>query len=263
MTTTTRSSFALAALALAALVAPAAGQDFRWTGRLAAGKRLEIKGVSGDIHAVAATGDQVEVTAVKQAQRSDPKDVEIKVVTSDAGVTICAVYPTGRRARRENTCEPGEHWSSSTEDNDVSVDFTVHLPAGLELYANTVNGDVEAEGLGGTVRAYTVNGSIRLSTKGFAEATTVNGSIYASLGRADWTEGVDFRTVNGGITLELPATFSAEIRAETVNGEIETDFPLTVTGRFGPRHLRGTVGNGGRQLDLGTVNGSIRLRKST
>ena len=263
MTTTTRSSFALAALALAALVTPAAGQDFRWTGRLAPGKRLEIKGVSGDIHAVAATGDQIEVTAVKQARRSDPAEVEIKVVPSDEGVTICAVYPTGRHARRENTCEPGDHWSSNTEDNDVSVDFTVHLPAGLELYANTVNGDVEAEGLGGTVKAYTVNGSIRLSTKGFAEATTVNGSIYASLGRADWTEGVDFRTVNGGITLELPATFSAEIRAETVNGDIETDFPLTVTGRFGPRHLRGTVGNGGRQLDLGTVNGSIRRRKST
>jgi len=263
VTTTTRSSFALAALALAALVAPAAGQDFRWTGRLAAGKRLEIKGVNGDIHAVAATGDQIEVTAVKQARRSDPTEVEIKVVPSDAGVTICAVYPTGRHARRENTCETGEHWSSSTEDNDVSVDFTVHLPAGLELYANTVNGDVEAEGLGGTVKAYTVNGSIRLSTKGFAEATTVNGSIYASLGRADWTEGVDFRTVNGGITLELPATFSAEIRAETVNGDIETEFPVTVTGRFGPRHMRGTVGNGGRQLDLGTVNGSIRLRKAS
>ena len=95
------------------------------------------------------------------------------------------------------------------------------------------------------------------------EAVTVNGSIYASMGRADWTDGVDFHTVNGGITLELPATFSAEVRASTVNGDIETDFPLTVTGRFGPRHLRGTVGTGGRDLDLNTVNGSIRLRKST
>jgi len=126
-----------------------------------------------------------------------------------------------------------------------------------------VNGDVEAEGLGDTVRAYRVNGGIRLSTKRFAEAVTVNGSIYASMGRADWTDGVDFHTVNGGITLELPASFSAEVRASTVNGDIETDFPLTVTGRFGPRHLRGTVGTGGRDLDLNTVNGSIRLRKST
>ena len=263
MTTTIKTSLALAALALTGLATTAAAQDFRWTGRLAAGKRVEIKGVNGDIHAVAATGTDVEVTAMKHARRSDPDEVEIKVVPSDDGVTICALYPTGRRARHENTCEPGDHWSSNTENNDVSVDFTVRLPANLELYANTVNGDVEAEGLGGTVRAYTVNGGIRLSTKGFAEAVTVNGSIYASMGRADWTDGVDFHTVNGGITLELPASFSAEVRASTVNGDIETDFPLTVTGRFGPRHLRGTVGTGGRDLDLNTVNGSIRLRKST
>jgi len=263
VTTTIKTSLALAALALTGLATTAAAQDFRWTGHLAAGKRVEIKGVNGDIHAVAATGTDVEVTAMKHARRSDPDEVEIKVVPSDDGVTICAVYPTGRRARHENTCEPGDHWSSNTENNDVSVDFTVRLPANLELYANTVNGDVEAEGLGGTVRAYTVNGGIRLSTKGFAEAVTVNGSIYASMGRADWTDGVDFHTVNGGITLELPASFSAEVRASTVNGDIETDFPLTVTGRFGPRHLRGTVGTGGRDLDLNTVNGSIRLRKST
>jgi putative adhesin len=256
-------AWSVLALGAAALAAPASAQGFRWTGKLAAGKRVEIKGVTGDIHAVAAAADEILVTAEKHARHSDPDEVEIKVVPSEDGVTICALYPTGRRARHENTCEPGEHWSSSTEDNDVAVDFTVHLPAGLHLYANTVNGDIEAEGLGGNVKASTVNGGIRLSTKGYGEAVTVNGSIYASLGRADWTDGVDFHTVNGGITLELPASFSAEVRAETVNGDIETEFPLTVTGRFGPRHMRGTIGTGGRELDLGTVNGSIRLRKST
>jgi len=48
-----------------------------------------------------------------------------------------------------------------------------------------------------------------------------------------------------------------------VNGSIETDFPLTVTGRLGPRRVTGTIGNGGRRLALETVNGSIRLRKNT
>jgi len=97
---------------------------------------------------------------------------------------------------------------------------------------------------------------------GSAEAQTVNGSIVASLGRATWSDGLDFRTVNGGITLDLPANLSAEVRAQTVNGDIVTDFPLTVTGRLGPRKLNGTIGNGGRRLDLATVNGTIRLRKA-
>src|SRR5207249_12260940 len=54
---------------------------------------------------------------------------------------------------------------------------------------------------------------------------------------------------------------STEVRATTVNGDIQTDFPLMVTGRLGPRRLHGTIGSGGRRLALETVNGSIRLRK--
>ena len=101
-------------------VAAAAQEPFHWTGRLAAGKRLEIKGVNGAVRAVGvAAGSQVEVTATKSARRSDPASVEIKVLTTDDGVTICAVYPTGRRARHENECTAGDHWSTNTDDNDV------------------------------------------------------------------------------------------------------------------------------------------------
>lgn len=245
------------------LATPAFAQDFHWNGRLAAGKRLEIRGVNGSIRALAATGDEIDVTARKTARRSDPDEVEIKVVPSDEGVTICAVYPTPRRARHENRCEPGDDWSSSTDNNDVTVDFTIKLPAGIVFGGRTVNGDVEAQGLGADASVSTVNGSVDVSAAGHVEATTVNGSIRASMGRADWSGDAEFTTVNGGITLTLPDGVSTEVRAETVNGDLETDFPLTVTGRFGPRHMRGTIGGGGnRTLELSTVNGSIRIRKA-
>src|SRR5438093_516709 len=119
------------------------------------------------------------------------------------------------------------------------------LAAGKTIEIKGVNGDIDA-----------VAGS------GDVEAQTVNGSIVASMGKAMWTDALDFQTVNGGITLELPANLSTEVKASTVNGDIETDFPLTITGRFGPRRLNGTIGNGGRRLALQTVNGSIRLRKT-
>ncbi|NNG17091.1 MAG: DUF4097 family beta strand repeat protein, partial [Gemmatimonadales bacterium] len=96
---------------------------------------------------------------------------------------------------------------------------------------------------------------------GHTEATTVNGGIRASMGSADWSGTVDFHTVNGNIDLTLPSNLSAEVRAGTVNGDISTDFPLTVRGRFGPRRISGTIGDGGRRLDLETVNGNISLRK--
>jgi len=47
-----------------------------------------------------------------------------------------------------------------------------------------------------------------------------------------------------------------------VNGDISTDFPITVTGKFGKRKLNGTVGSGGRLLEMNTVNGGIELKKA-
>ena len=238
----------------------AAQNEFHWKGNIAPGKAIEIKGVNGDIRAVAGSGD-VEVTAVKHARKSDPDDVKIEVVQHEDGVTICAVYPSD--GRRENTCDAGDGGHMNVRDNDVVVDFTVRVPAGVRFVGRTVNGEVGAANLASDVDANTVNGSIRISTSGYAEAQTVNGSIDVSLGRGGWSDALEFRTVNGAITLDLPANLSTEVRANTVNGDIQTDFPIMVTGRLGPRSLRGTIGSGGRRLALETVNGSIRLRKST
>ncbi|HEV8264819.1 MAG TPA: DUF4097 family beta strand repeat-containing protein [Gemmatimonadales bacterium] len=253
----------LAAIALSALPAAAQTPDFRWHGRLAAGKRIEIKGVNGDVRAVGIASGEVEVTAAKHARRSDPDEVKIEVVEHDGGVTICAVYPTPPRAKRENTCQVGDHWSNSTEDNDVTVDFDVRIPAGVVFNGQTVNGQMSAEGLKGDVKASTVNGSVRVTTTELAQASTVNGSVYVEMGRADWTDELGFSTVNGGITLILPPKLDAEVRASTVNGDLITDYPMTISGRWGPRRMRGTIGAGGRSLSLSTVNGEIRLRKGT
>lgn len=248
---------------LAAGVAQAQTPDFTWRGTLAAGKTIEIRGVSGDIEAVAATGNTIEVTAVKRARRSDPGSVRVEVVESIDGVTICAVYPTPRRSREDNHCGSGDDYSTNTNENDVSVHFTVKVPRGIKLEAHTVNGDVDAEGLTADAEVSSVNGSIAITTSGVVEATTVNGRIEATIGRADWTGTLAFHTVNGKILLTAPAGLSTELDAQSVNGGVTSDFPITVRGRLDRRHLRGTIGAGGRNLELETVNGEIEIRKGT
>jgi DUF4097 and DUF4098 domain-containing protein YvlB len=254
----------VAALAMVVAVPAAAQQsgEFHWSGALSAGQVIEIKGVNGDIHATAATGSQVEVLATKSSHRSDPASVQIQVVHGDDGVTICAVYPTPRDSREENRCAPGSEGHMNTRDNDVRVDFTVRVPAGVRFTGRTVNGDVEAQGMRADVKARTVNGGVQVSTSGQADASTVNGSIELSMGRADWSGDLALKTVNGSITVELPAGLNTELDARTVNGSIQSDFPLTVTGRISPRHLTATIGSGGRHLELTTVNGDIRIRKA-
>src|SRR5207247_3517150 len=107
-----------------------AQSDFQWKGRIAPGQAIEIKGVNGGVHAAPANSNEVEVTAVRSARRSNPADVRIEVVPHSGGVTICAVYPDVP-GREPNRCEPGSGGHSNTRNNDVNVDFTVRVPTGV------------------------------------------------------------------------------------------------------------------------------------
>ena len=258
-----RASAILVTLGAVAAAAPTSlmAQDFEWSGRLAAGRAVEVKGINGSIEAMPASGNQVEVTAVKrEGRRGYAEEVTFEVVEHDGGVTICAMYPS-EPGERPNECREGGHGRMSTHDNDTEVHFTVRVPAGVDFVGRTVNGDIDTGSLNGDVSAYTVNGGIEIAATGYAQAKTVNGSIRASMGRADWTGSLDFETVNGSITVELPADLDARVEASTVNGDMHTDFPLTIQGRWGPRRITGTIGEGGRTLHLSTVNGGISLRR--
>jgi len=251
---------------------PAAGaqsNDFQWSGAIARGKAIEIKSVSGNIQAEFTSGNQVEVTATKSARRSDLNSVTVQVVQEDGNVTICAVYPTPDRSRNSrnrrddepNECRPGSAGHMNVTDNDVKVDFTVKVPAGVRFFGKTVNGNIDGVSLRSDAAVETVNGRIGLETTGTGSAITVNGSIDASVGASTWTDSLEFRTVNGSIQLRLPKNVNANVHAGTLNGGFQSDFPLMVKSFGGRnRHIDGTIGNGGRDLDLHTVNGRIQLQ---
>ncbi len=246
---------------LVRLEVPAQDDQFKWTGRVEQGKSIEIKGVNGNISAEPASGDQLEVTATKSARRSDPSQVSIKVVEHAGGVTICAVYPSDDPGE-PNTCEPGQgHGRMNVRNNDVRVAFNVRVPARVGLIGRTVNGEINAVELAGNIESHTVNGSINISTRGYAQAKTVNGDISAKLKDANWSGAIDFKTVNGGITVDLPSETNSTVEASTVSGDISSDFQLTILGTMSRKHLSGTIGGGGRELNLKTVNGSIHLRR--
>jgi DUF4097 and DUF4098 domain-containing protein YvlB len=144
------------------------------------------------------------------------------------------------------------------------VDFTVRVPRNLRFSASNVNGRVRAEDLGRPVKVNTVNGGIEVSSSSWVSATSVNGAVRVSMGSADWDGKLKINTVNGSIVLDMPVDLSAEVSFSSVNGSLTSDFPLNVQGgafNHGPKRLRGTIGNGGRELDVSTVNGSLQIHK--
>jgi hypothetical protein len=256
-------SHVIGVLAVCAAVSHGSAQSaFEWHGRLTVGQAIEIKGINGAVRATASSSGDVEVTAVRSARRSNPDDVRIEVVPHGGGVTICAVYPTAP-GRDPDRCEPGEAGRLSTRDNDTTVHFDVRVPTGVGFVGRTVNGEVSGESLQSDAEAHTVNGSVRLATTGLAVASTTNGSVNVTMGRTDWPNGATFKTVNGGITLTLPSAFNAELHAEMLHGTLTSEFPISViSSTLSPRRLSGTIGGGGRELNVSTVNGGIRLLRA-
>ena len=240
--------------------------EFRWNGSVAPGQTVEIKGINGDITAEAG-GNEVQVLAIKTSRRTDLDTVQVKVVPHGGGVTICALYPSDSGY---SDCEPGSGTSRSSsnsnnnvKNNDVRVHFTVKIPARVAFIGKTINGDISVASLSGNVDTKTINGSITISTTGFAQASTINGSISARLGDANWSGPLHFKTINGAINLDLPASVSTEVDAETLNGQINSDFPINLISFKDRKHVRGRIGAGGRELMLKTLNGSINLRSGS
>jgi DUF4097 and DUF4098 domain-containing protein YvlB len=226
---------------LAGTLSAAAAADFEWSGQIAAGKAIQIKGINGDIKAEATESGKVEVTAVKSGKDADK--VRVEASENGDGVVVKAIYP-----------------KTTMGNFKASVEFTVRVPAGVRFVGKTVNGDIKATALDSEVEAATVNGTVRVSTSQKAEAKTVNGAVFARIDDGGLQHPLALESVNGRITVDAPEDLNAKVEASTVHGDIETDLPMTVKGKWGMHSMSGAVGSGGSTLAMRTVNGHIELR---
>jgi len=283
-----RTSVLLAVLALAA--APAANaqdlgrnaETWTWDGRVESGKWFRLSSINGPVTVEPSSDNMVHVRAEKDVgNRGRISDVAFQVIQEGGDVRVCALW-------RNDVCDDdGLHNRRNRDDDDddnrrdVKVRFTVKVPNGVRLSAGTVNGEmrvrdvssdvrastvngrVEVRNVGGEVRASTVNGGVDVSTRnGPVEASTVNGSIDVRMSSLSRDGDMKFSTVNGDVTVETPASLDARVRLGTLHGSISSDYPVQLSGRFGPRRAEGTIGRGGREIEMETVNGSIELRKA-
>ena len=234
------------------------GDSWTYHARLAPGRSVWIRDVNGSVSVDPARGDSLEVTAVKTFRQYDPTAVRLTAVPEPDGIVICALWDVAAR------CSSGDAYKDRyARHSDVAVRFTVRVPRGVQIDVTTVNGAVRIAGASAPASARTVSGEVSVETsRGPVNALSVNGAVRAALrGLAD-TGAVKLATVNGAVTLELPARVDATVSARTVHGAIESDFPLDVSGQTVVRHASGTIGSGGRRVELTSVNGSVRLRKA-
>ena len=255
----------LALLLMGWAPAPDSQEEFQKTLPLSPQGTFSLKNVNGEVRISTWKEGQVEIKALKKTNKGaeNLQKVKIEVTASADSVSVDTVYP-----KHENT--------------GVKVDYDVRVPEGVNLGGvESVNGGVVITGPFGRVSASTTNGSVRAenasgslkleTTNGDVEALRVSSPISAHSTNGEITlelvkleAEVRAETTNGRITLRLGAgqEINGLLEAETTNGTISFDIPITVQSLEKSKHrLRGQIGRGGPLISLETVNGSIHLTR--
>lgn len=258
-------SGALALVASSNVASAQSSEDaFNWSGSVPSGRRIIVKNINGPIRVERSSSNRVEVSAEKRWRRGNPNDVRIEQPRLSSGdVLVCALFTAESTCDENGIHSPRNRNRNDNDRNDVSVHFVVRVPDGVRVDVATVNGGLDVNGVSAQVDASTVNGGIvARSSGGPVRAKTVNGSVTVAMGSINSNDDLEYETVNGSVTLELPANYGGQLELSTVNGRVSTDFPITITGTLSPRRLRGSIGNGSSHIRASTVNGSVTLRRN-
>jgi hypothetical protein len=242
---------------------------------------------NGYINVTGADVNQCGLTAAITAQAETVEDaqriaeaVEIKLIPSDSGLATKIEKP--RLARGESI--------------GVNLDAVVPIQTSIDILSRngaltiknltgqlngiTHNGKVVVEKISGTTKLKTHNGEITCKgISGNTELKTHNGQLNCEEVSGDiklLTHNgsvkvlysptalpvcdISIVTYNNWINLTTPPNLSAKVEAETHNGSVNTDLPVTVIGKVSKKKLTGTIGTGEGKLYLETYNGSIKIK---
>lgn len=163
--------------------------------------------------------------------------------------------------------------------NRVTTDLTVELPPSFALnVAETANGGVDVEGVGGDATLRAGNGGVRAAEMpGFLTLEAGNGGISASdVGGIDGVTagngGIDVEisairgdtelsASNGGIDAAVAPDLDAAFEARVTNGGVDVSGLELTNATVSPARVAGTLGDGGPSLALRAGNGGIDVRR--
>jgi hypothetical protein len=145
------------------------------------------------------------------------------------------------------------------------VQYVVKLPRNLrELEIVSINSNVELSAVhSASISINLQRGNIELEdVSGTINSRTTKGNTTVVLAEAAKGAPQVFNGIHGNIELELSPGTNAELKAETVDGDIEIDedLQIKVEQRVMGQQAVGRVGTGGQPIVVKVVSGNIKIK---
>jgi hypothetical protein len=229
-----------------------AADEWAGTYPLAADGELQIINTNGAIEIQATTAPTVEVHAERIARAATDaaaRDLLPHIsIRSDSAIGHVTIQT--------------ERMSGLLIGVSFEVVYHVSAPASATIRARTANGSISATGTSGRLIALAANGDILgEGLAGGIDARTVNKGVTIDMAKVG-DEPIDLRATNGSIQLGLPLDTNANLAATCSNGNIEvTGLTFQPLGEQTKRRVRGRINKGGTPIELNTTNGDIRVHE--
>jgi hypothetical protein len=234
-------------------------RSFTWQGQLDEGGVLRIRSLKGAIDVHRASGKETRVAGVLGGGVRGSQ-LRFVVVKHKNDVTICALWLRDEWCDRQGVHSPASGRVSAK--HRAAAHFLVYIAPRVNLDVATIRGDIDVRGASADVTASGVNGDISVFTSaGRVQASTVNGNLHVRSDSAPGTDDLEYTTVKGSVTLDVPATFSGRLDVRSFDGRLRSDFPMTMESPVEPRHFHATIGDGKRRIRVSTIIGDIAIRK--
>jgi len=234
-----------------------------------------VKGTSGKDVIVEASL-RSETDDEDRRDRDDDEEKGDRVSKGKRGLHRIPNTSTGLSVEEDNNTVSVSTGLVGTSRN---VDVTVQVPAHASMKLNTVNdGKIKVDHVIGDVEASNVNGPVTIDhVSGSAVVDAINGEIIVVFDKVDAAKSMSFSSLNGNIDVALPADAKANLMMKNDQGEIYSDFDITMEKpssktEASPRSKRGTyrvvleksmrgkINGGGAEMMFKNFNGDIYIR---
>lgn len=244
------------------------------TVRVGEGAELVISNIAGDIVVSRGGAGEIAVEAVKTGRGRTADEaqqalqlLQVEIVERGRRVEVRARYPQGEESRGRRRSYSG------------SIAFTVAVPAGTRVQANSISGDISVRDITGDLALETISGDVRVSGAGrLTKAKTASGDVEIADTSIDGAldsgsisgnvvlrnvkvERLDIGSVSGDVILENVQ--SSRIDAQSLSGNVRLSGPLTRRGRYDLGSHSGNIrvvvsGDTGFEVDATSFSGTIR-----
>ena len=124
--------------------------------------RVSIDNVAGNIVVTGGSGDEVSIEAVKRTRGDRGELAKVRITVDE-------------RAGRVDVRTEGEQ-NRGWRGSQVSVDYTVTVPASASVDLHSVSGSMRVTGVRGSLRAETVSGNVTISGNSSTTGSVTIGS---------------------------------------------------------------------------------------